>query len=91
MGRFFINYPELINHDILDYREATNDRDDSRKQEKLSNNWALISNQILTEAKDSCSFLESLSHRIALYRSKIHQEDLIDVLLKEEKNIMKEI
>jgi hypothetical protein len=26
-----------------------------------------------------------------LYRSKIHQEDLIDVLLKEEKNIMKEI
>jgi hypothetical protein len=48
MGRFFINYPELINHDILDYREAANDREDGRKREKLSNNWALLSDQILT-------------------------------------------
>ena len=23
MGRFFINYPELINHDILDERDNT--------------------------------------------------------------------
>ncbi len=57
----------------------------------LNKNWTLIADQILSEAKDSSSFLQSLSRRIALYRSKIQQEDLIDVLLKEQKNIMKEI
>lgn len=27
MGRFFINYPELINHDILDERDGWEDRE----------------------------------------------------------------
>ena len=43
------------------------------------------------EGKEPSASLESLAKRIALYRSKMEQTDIIDLLLREKDNILKEI
>jgi hypothetical protein len=46
MGRFFINYPELINNNIIDKNS-----DIQFEEEEFANynkNWSLLSKEILT-------------------------------------------
>jgi hypothetical protein len=64
---------------------------ETEKQEKINRNWESIAEEILNEAKESSTSLESLAKRISLYRYKIDQSDIIDLLLQEKSIILKEI
>ncbi len=57
----------------------------------MSKNWVSIAEEIFSEVKQSSTSLDSLAKRISLYRYKIEQSDLIDVLLQEKNNILQEI
>ena len=61
MGRFFINYPQLINDKILDvgddfedgeyYDDENGQLDKVYQSSGLNKNWNLLADQILNEAK----------------------------------------
>lgn len=83
MARFFINYPELINQNIIKGEDNSNDSaEDNNGVNGVNKNWEIIAEEILHEAKESSTSLDSLAKRISLYRYKIDQSDIIDILLQ---------
>ena len=65
MSRFFINYPDLLNHDLIG----------NKKEEKSL--WGELATEIVNEAKEEPISLESIAKRIAYYRQKSQDNDVL--------------
>lgn len=58
MSRFFINYPELLNDEILEI------------ESNEKNLWGDLTSDIMDEAKEAPITLDAIAKRIAYYRRK---------------------
>lgn len=87
MTRFFINHPELKNQDLVP-EPGEDDADGPRK-----GFWGVVASDILNQTKRNSQVpsIEAFAKRLTLYRNKIERSEIIDVILKEQAVLLRQI